>query len=167
MRRRTTGAMSAAEPIAEADAIVSAVPQPELADGRDVHTLESFDDGDPTAAPTSELDAILLVYLHDGETGEAPTTARVELTLYVVDDSDSCGEALGQLDEILRGYADGDVRLTVRNLSQVPLEPIETPILAVPTLIVRGRRDLPMTGDLAESTLVDVLAACGARRVAR
>jgi len=163
MRRRTTSAMPASEPIANAEAIASEAPAPrppELADG------SNLDAGPPAAAPTGELDAILLVYLHDGETGEAPTTTRVELTLYVVDESESCGEALRQLDEILGGYVEGDVRLTVRNLSQVPLEPIETPMLAVPTLIVRGRRDLPMTGDLAESTLLDVLAACGARRVA-
>jgi len=50
-------------------------------------------------------------------------------------------------------------------LSHVGFDATETRILAVPALIVRGRRDLRMGGELADATLVDILDACGARRL--
>jgi len=89
MRRRTTGAMPAPEPIGEGDTTTSDVAPslaPPLADGSNTYDLESLARDAGVAEPTDELDAILLVVLSDGEYGDAPTGAKAELILYVVDD---------------------------------------------------------------------------------
>jgi len=168
MRRRTTGAMPAPEPIGEGVTTTSDVAPalaPPLADGSNAYDLESLARDVDVADPTDELDAILLVELSNGEYGDAPTGAKAELILYVVDDSASCTEANRQLDRILSEYVEGDLRLTIHNLSHLPFDAGETRILAVPTVIVRGRRDdLGMPGDTAEATLLDILGRCGARR---
>jgi len=172
MRRRTTGTVPAPEPIGEGDTTMSdAAPSlaPPLADGSNTYDLESLARDADVADPTDEFDAILLVEFRDRDHADAPTGAKAELVLYIVDDSASCTEAKRQLDRILNEYVEVDLRLTIRNLSQVPLDPMETRVLAVPTLIVRrGRRDgLGMPGDTTEATLLDILASCGARRVDR
>jgi len=167
MRRRTTGASPAPEPIGEGDITTSDVAPslaPPLADGSNTYDLESLARDAGVAEPTDELDAIVLVDLRDHDHADAPTGAKAERILYIVDDSASCIEAKRQLDRILSEYVEGDLRLTIRNLSQVPLDQMDTRILAVPTLVMRGRRDLRTAGDMADAALLDILAACGARR---
>jgi len=156
--------MPAPEPMIDADAITFDVPRPPgppLADGSDTYELESLAG---VAEPTHELDAILLVDLRDHDHADAPTGAKAERILYIVDSSTSCIEAKRQLDRIHSEYVEGDLRLTIRNLSQVPLDQMDTRILAVPTLVLRARRDLRTADDMADAALFDILAACGARR---
>jgi len=144
MRRQTTNQDAAPEPIDDQDAITGRMRRPSrghLAEGSDVH----------------DIDAILRDYLEAD--ARAPRVAPVELVLYVVDGSAACAAARRQLDEILRWYMQGDVRLVVRSLSGI------TPAchIAVPTLVIRGRRVVTMSGDIDPAALLDVLATSGAR----
>lgn len=89
---------------------------------------------------------------------------RVELVLYVVDDSDLCDAALANLSRTLRGFERDQVKVAVRNLSKDPLTPADPRFIVVPTLVVESPGKEIIAGDLADEQLEEFLVASGVDR---
>lgn len=117
-----------------------------------------------------ELDRFLEQVQHILDSRRIPSTTparepaerpAVSLVLYV-GDNPSSGRARRQLDEALRGFAPGQVRVSVVDVGKDPAAAEPDRIVFLPTLVVKGAARAWILGDLrAQEGLDDLLAMCG------